>query len=250
LYVVNIGILICGHFVDEIKATYGTYRDLYAELLGSDYRCTPYFVVDGEMPNAVTEQDAWLISGSRSGAYEDLPWIPPLEVFLREAFAASVPLVGICFGHQVLAQALGGRVEKFEGGWSFGPVDYGFTDGSTQTIVAVHQDQVTAPPPGASVIARTDFCAYAGLAYADKALSFQPHPEFSSQFIADLTDVYADRLTPEVIERARQVIDKPLDRDRMADQIRAFLQTRATPAGMANSGAPGALSPSVPAAPW
>ena len=225
----NIGILICGHFVDEIKATYGTYRDLYAELLGPDYHCTPYFIVDGEIPGSVEEQDGWLISGSRSGAYEDLPWIPPLEDFLRQAYAADVPLVGICFGHQVLAQALGGKVEKFKGGWSFGPVDYGFVDGSTQTIVAVHQDQVVSPPTDASVTARTDFCAFAGLAYKGRAISFQPHPEFSSQFIADLTDIYADRLTPDVIAGARAVIDKPLDSNRMADQIRAFLQTGATP---------------------
>ena len=220
----NIGILICGHFVDEIKATYGTYRDLYADMLGEGYDCHPYFVVDGEFPAAITEQDAWLVSGSRSGAYEDLPWIPPLEEFLRQAYAAQVPVVGICFGHQILAQALGGKVEKFAGGWSFGPVEYRFKDGPSQTIVAVHQDQVTSLPAGAEVIAETDFCAYAGLAYAGTALSFQPHPEFSTQFITDLTDIYADRLTPDVIRQARETLDKPLDNDVMAGQIRAFLQ--------------------------
>ncbi|MGB1156736.1 MAG: type 1 glutamine amidotransferase [Alphaproteobacteria bacterium] len=225
----NIGILICGHFVDEIKASYGTYRDLYADMLGEGYSCHPYFVVDGEFPASITEQDAWLVSGSRSGAYEDLPWISPLEHFLREAYAAQVPVVGICFGHQILAQALGGKVEKFAGGWSFGPVEYRFKEGPSQTIVAVHQDQVTALPEGARVIAETDFCAFAGLAYAGKALSFQPHPEFSTQFITDLTDIYADRLPADVLAQARETLDQPLDRDVMAQQIRTFLQDSTTP---------------------
>ena len=92
----KIGILMCGHFTDEIKARYGTYRDLYADMLGEGFECTPYVIVDGAFPDSITEQDGWLVSGSRSGAYEDHPWIPPLEAFLREAYAAEVPIVGIC----------------------------------------------------------------------------------------------------------------------------------------------------------
>ena len=222
---IRLGILICGHFVDEIKANYGTYRDLYAEMLGEGYQCVAYFVCDGEFPTAIDEQDAWLVSGSRSGAYEDLPWIKPLEALLVEAYSAQVPIVGICFGHQILAQALGGRVEKFDGGWSFGPVEYHFEDGPSQTIVAVHQDQVTALPPGARVIAKTDFCEYAGLAYdTGKALSFQPHPEFSTAFITELVDLYTDRLPADIIASARTALDRPLDRGIMAQQIGNFLR--------------------------
>ena len=70
----KIGILMCGHFTDEIKARYGTYRDLYADMLGEGFECTPYVVVDGAFPDSITEEDGWLVSGSRSGAYEDHPW--------------------------------------------------------------------------------------------------------------------------------------------------------------------------------
>ncbi len=221
----TIGILICGHFVDDIKATYGTYCDLYADMLGEGFECVPYFVCEGELPASVQEQDAWLVSGSRSGAYEDLPWIKPLEAFLVDAYSAQVPVVGICFGHQILAQALGGRVEKYEDGWSFGPVEYRFRDGPSQTVVAVHQDQVTALPDGATVIAETDFCRYAGLAYTGgKALSFQPHPEFSTAFITQLTDLYAERLPADIIEQARAALDRPLDNAIMGQQIADFLR--------------------------
>ncbi len=172
----NIGILICGHFSDDIKARYGTYRDLYADMLGPGYACRPYFVVDGEFPASITEQDGWLVSGSRSGAYEDHPWIPPLEGFLRDAYAADVPIVGICFGHQILAQALGGTVEKYAGGWSFGPVEYRFRDGPSQTIVAVHQDQVTVPPKDAARHRRDRFLrlCWIGLCRQSPQLSASP----------------------------------------------------------------------------
>ena len=66
-------------------------------------------------PEGIHDADGWLITGSRHGAYEDHPWIPPLEEFIRDAYAAQVPLVGICFGHQIIAQAMGGKVEKYQG---------------------------------------------------------------------------------------------------------------------------------------
>ena len=221
---VRIGILICGHFVEEVAAVYDNYLALYTPMLGDGFICQPYFVVDGEMPATVDEQDGWLVSGSRHGAYEDHPWIEPLEDFLRSAYAASVPVVGICFGHQILAQALGGRVEKFDGGWSIGPTEYAFTDGHCETAVAFHQDQITIKPDTAEVIASTDFCAFAGLAYAGRALSFQPHPEFTPAFIDDLLDAYQDRLDPAVVADGRARMTQPLSQSGMIGQIRNFLR--------------------------
>jgi len=220
----KIGILICGHFSDDLAAIYGTYLDLYAPMLGPGFECTPYFVVDGQFPASVNEQEGWLVSGSRFGAYEDQPWIPPLEDFLRAAYQGDVPTVGICFGHQILAQALGGTVEKFEGGWSLGPVEYGYKDGASQTVIAVHQDQVTAIPDEANVIVATDFCANAGLAYKGRALSFQPHPEFDKQFIEDLLEAYSVKLAPEIIAAAKDTLHRPIDNAEMIGQIRAFFR--------------------------
>ena len=184
----------------------------------------PRFVVDGEMPASVDEQDGWLVSGSRHGAYEDHAWIPPLEDFLRAAYAAAVPVVGICFGHQILAQALGGQVEKFDGGWSIGPTEYAFADGHRETVVAFHQDQITAKPEAAEVIASTDFCAFAGLAYPGPTISFQPHPEFTPAFIGDLLDAYQDRLDPAVVADASARLGTPLSQGGMIGQIREVLR--------------------------
>ena len=221
---VKVGILICGHFIEEVAAVYEDYRALYAPMLGEGFDCQPYFVVDGEMPASVDEQDGWLVSGSRHGAYEDHAWIPPLEDFLRAAYAAAVPVVGICFGHQILAQALGGRVEKFGGGWSIGPTEYAFADGHRETVVAFHQDQITAKPEAAEVIASTDFCAFAGLAYPGPTISFQPHPEFTQAFIGDLLDAYQDRLDPAVVADASARLGTPLSQGGMIGQIREVLR--------------------------
>ena len=98
-----------------------------------------------QFPADARDADGWLISGSRHGAYEDLPFIAPLETFIREVFSAKIPLIGICFGHQIIAQALGGTVEKFAGGWSVGATEYQL-DGEQVMLNAWHHDQVTSLP--------------------------------------------------------------------------------------------------------
>ena len=132
-------------------------------------------VVAGEMPASPGQADAWLVTGSRHGVYDGLPWIEPLKAFLRACVAARVPVVGICFGHQILAEALGGRAVKSDKGWGLGVQDYelvarpGWMDGLPErfSVRALHQDQVVELPPGATVLARSPHCAYAALAYGD-----------------------------------------------------------------------------------
>ena len=132
-------------------------------------------VVAGEMPAAPGQADAWLVTGSRHGVYDDLPWIEPLKAFLRACVAARVPVVGICFGHQILAEALGGRVVKSDRGWGLGVQDYELVAHpgwmadlpDRFAVRALHQDQVVALPPAATVLARSPHCDFAALAYGD-----------------------------------------------------------------------------------
>ena len=109
----KIGILMAGLLPDEMVAKHGQYDKLYQRFLdGNDFEYDDYRVMENQFPSSVNDADGWLITGSKHGAYEDHDWIPPLEKFLRDAHAKNVPIVGICFGHQILAQALGGTVEK------------------------------------------------------------------------------------------------------------------------------------------
>jgi GMP synthase-like glutamine amidotransferase len=205
----RIGILQTGHAPDEVRGALGDYADMFEQLLtGRGFTFTRYDVVDGIFPENPEAADGWIVTGSRHGVYEDHPWLPPLEAFIREIVAADRPLVGVCFGHQVIAQALGGKVEKFSGGWAVGLQEYDF-DGETLTLNAWHQDQVVALPDGAEVIASNDFCANAALAIGDKVFTVQPHPEFTAEMIAGLIEHRGSAVPAELVAQARARLDAP-----------------------------------------
>jgi len=219
-----IGILQTGYAPEPLRDE-GDYPDMFTRLLaGHGFTFRTYRVVDMEFPASPAECDGWLITGSRHGVYEDLPFIKPLEQLIRDAFAAKVPVAGICFGHQIMAQALGGKVEKYQGGWSVGPTQYDF-DGETLAMNAWHQDQVTSPPPGAQTIASSPFCQYAGLAYDTRGLSVQAHPEFADEFVEGLIDTRGRGLVPDtVLDEAREKLGAPLDSPHIAGRIAAFFK--------------------------
>lgn len=220
----NIGILQCGQFPIADGYERKTYGDLYATLLaGHGFQFSVWSPVEMDFPPSIKSADGWLLSGSKHGAYEDVPFIPPLEDFIRDVYAADIPMVGICFGHQIMAQALGGQVEKYQGGWSLGRQAYQF-EGDTLGMNAWHQDQVVVPPQEATTIASTDFCAHAALAYKGRALSIQPHPEFESDEISLLLDVRKAALPDGAAEQVRSKLNLPLDNAKMANQIAAFFK--------------------------
>lgn len=192
-----IGILETGLAPDALRARAGSYPQLFQRLLaphGFEFRT--WSVVNMEFPDSVHDAEGWLMTGSRHGTYEDLPFIAPLEALIRQAMAEGVPVVGICFGHQMVAQALGGRVERYPGGWAVGPQTYDF-DGAPLTLNAWHRDQVTVLPKGAEVIATHPLCPYAGLRYGDRALTVQAHPEFDDGFMEGLIEARGRGLVPD-----------------------------------------------------
>jgi GMP synthase-like glutamine amidotransferase len=226
----RIGILQTGLAPDALAADMGDYPDMFAKLLaGNGFTFDTYRVVEMQFPSDVHQADGWLITGSKHGAYEDLPFIPPLEGFIRDVYAAAVPLVGVCFGHQIIAQALGGKVEKYGGGWAVGATDYDF-GGETLTLNAWHQDQVTKVPPDAKVIASNDFCANAAMVYNDRAFTVQAHPEFRPEFVGGLARTRGRGVVPDaLLDRATDRLALPLDNSAIAGQIaRFFKQPRAT----------------------
>jgi GMP synthase-like glutamine amidotransferase len=226
----RIGILQTGQAPEPLRkrAGLGDYPDLFVRLLaghGFDFRT--WHVEAMEFPSSIHDVEGWLITGSRHGVYEDHAFIPPLEQLIRKAMAAGVPVAGICFGHQIMARAMGGRVEKWPGGWAVGPQDYDF-GGSPVRLNAWHQDQVISPPPGAEVAATNPFCPHAALRYGAHGFSLQAHPEFDDAFIAGLIETRGRGVVPEDrIAAAEAGRGSPSDAARVADMIAdLFLSAR------------------------
>lgn len=182
----RIGILKPGRAPEQLLAAQGDYDACFRRLLADEaFVFSTYDIENGAFPDGPTAADAWIITGSRHGVYEDHAWIAPLEQLIRDIRAAGRPLVGICFGHQIVAQALGGRVER-AAGWIAGPQLYRDVDGNTFSINAWHRDQVVEPPPEAELFATGEGCAFAGLRYPGPILTLQPHPEFGSDYVLGL----------------------------------------------------------------
>lgn len=218
----KIGILQTGHVTPDIAARHGDFAAMFERLLGGrGYGFRTWNVVDMDFPSGPQDADAWLITGSRHGAYEDHPFIAPLEDLIRRIHDARVPLVGVCFGHQIVAQAMGGRVEKYAGGWAVGRTEY-HLDGIGQVhLNAWHQDQVVEIPPGATPAGTNAHCRLAALSYGPRMWTVQPHPEFGPEIVADYvparrgTADYPDAL----MDHAAAQTALPVDQGRLAEHM-------------------------------
>ena len=223
----KLAILETGRPPGALAERFGDYPQMFAAMLGGGFEVESFDVPAGKFPDPVAH-DAVLITGSPAGVYEPLAWLPGLFDFIRAAKASR--MVGICFGHQAMAEALGGRVEKSDKGWGVGLHHYSVLGDEPWidargdiAIPASHQDQVVVQPPHTDVVARSGFTPYAALAWTDRpAISFQFHPEFSPAFAKALIAERYDRVPDP--DAAIAALDAPNDNARVGAWIQRFLK--------------------------
>jgi GMP synthase-like glutamine amidotransferase len=222
----KLAILETGVPPEPLADEFGSYPDMFARLLGPGFEIYTFDVEKGELPERGAH-GAYLVTGSPAGVYDPLPWIAPLMEFIRSADGAK--MIGVCFGHQVMAQALGGEVIKSPKGWGAGLHRYEvvhpqrWTNGEREVAIpASHQDQVVRQPPSTQVVARSGFTPFAALAWKDRpAISFQFHPEFSVGYAKALIEKRFDRVNDP--DRALASLDAPNDNEAVGAWIRNFL---------------------------
>ncbi len=216
----KLGILNAIH-PDESKVNWsGTPIEAYIRFFQSvnaPFEYAGYRVAMGEFPASTLECDAYVITGSPRGAYESEAWIVELMQFIRDAHQAGAKLVGICFGHQILAQALGGRVEKSEKGWGFGLKQFSITKTKPWmtavpdqcSLYFAHQDQIVALPPQAELLGGNEFCPIGMYEINGRILGIQGHPEFTPGIMEDIRGMLAGVMESEMYETAVASLQDP-----------------------------------------
>jgi GMP synthase-like glutamine amidotransferase len=221
----------------HMRSDFHRYEPQFANLFAavdSGFEFEICHILDGEAVPDPGKLEAIIITGSKCGVYDNPVWIEPLRAFIRASFAARTPMLGVCFGHQIIADALGGDVRKSEKGWGLGRQEYdlvsppGFMDALPDRVAlpASHQDQVIVPPSSARTFLTSPFCEHAGLIYdTGRIVTLQAHPEFDLPYARGLVEERrGDPLSDTQVASILASLDRPMDSFAMARALGRYFE--------------------------
>lgn len=229
----TLGILQTDDVQPEWQEEFGTYPTMFRKLFTQvtpELKFKTFDVTRLEHPRSLKECNAYLITGSRAGAYEDRQWIGELKQLIRAIATQGIPLAGICFGHQVIAAAFHAKVIKAAAGWGVGVHEYrlnqplnGLAQDDKFKLIATHQDQVVEVPVQARILAQSAFCPIAALISTEKNfITFQGHPEFSKEYFLHLLNNRLTKIGEERTAAAHQSMSQDVVPTTIAAAIMEF----------------------------
>lgn len=229
----HLGILQTDHVLPEFQADHGDYTDMFHRLFSAVDETVTFTDYDVQLAVPQTiECDAYVITGSKNSVYEELPWIPRLVAFLQQVLTADRKIIGICFGHQLMAHYFGGRVAAAEQGWGVGvhrtevlrTYPWMTPSNGEVALLCSHKDQVMALPAAAELYLASEFCPMAGFTIDDQVITVQGHPEFRKPYSRALMNKRQEMLGEKVFRAGIDSLAQTTDEADFARWLLAFVR--------------------------
>lgn len=237
----RIGLLQCDHVAEDLVEAHGDYQEMFSDLLlvdNEDVELSIYDLTADQFPVDLQACDGYVITGSQFSAYDDISWIHRAKSLVRDLYLEKKPTIGICFGHQLIAESLGGKVVKaVDKGWGIGVHKWQITHreswmGEDQpdylALRVSHQDQVMEMPEDSKLLASSDFCPIGGFQIGEHFLAMQGHPEFSSAYSEALMRKRIDQIGELVVEAGLDSLKKDVDNQRVSTWMIEFIKRAAS----------------------